>query len=240
VRRRRAEAAGALCALLAVAPNAFADELVPFEVSYTWIWHGLSVAESKLQLQKSDGDWIYQSRSEPRGIGRLMSERPVQRSVLRVTDAGVQPLTYHADDGTPSTKRDADVTYDWNAHRVNGTYEDKKVDMPLVPGIQDDLSVQIAMMVELLRGRTPDRFSLLNGASVREYRYVREGEETLQTPLGSLATIVYRSQKEGSPRATRFWCAPSRGFIPVRVEQKRKDEVEWTMQIESLQRPLPP
>jgi hypothetical protein len=96
------------------------------------------------------------------------------------------------------------------------------------------------MMVELLRGRTPDRFSLLDGASVREYRYVREGEETLQTPLGSLATIVYRSQKEGSPRATRFWCAPSRGFIPVRVEQKRKDEVEWTMQIESLQRPLPP
>jgi hypothetical protein len=229
-----------LCALPVLTTNASADDLMPFEVSYTWIWHGLTVAESKLQLQKSDGNWIYESRSEPRGIGRLMSERPVQRSTLRVTDSGVQPLTYHADDGTPSTKRDADVTFDWDAQRMTGTYEDKKVDRPLVPGIQDDLSVQIAMMVELLRGRTPDRFSLLDGNSVREYRYVREGEQTLQTPVGSLATIVYRSQKEGSPRATRFWCAPSHGFIPVRVEQKRKDEVEWTMQIESLQRPLSP
>jgi len=227
-----------LCVLPFVAADASADELIPFEVSYTWIWHGLTVAQSTLRLQKSDGDWIYQSHSEPRGIGRLMSERPVQKSLLRVTDAGVQPLTYHADDGTPSTKRDADITFDWNAHRVTGTYEDKKVDTPLVAGIQDDLSVQVAMMVELLRGRTPERFSLLDGNSVREYRYVRDGEETLQTPLGSIQTLIYRSHKEGSPRITRFWCAPARGFVPVRVEQKRKDEVEWTMQIESLQRPL--
>ena len=124
-------------------PNAFADELVPFEASYTWIWHGLRLPNRNYSCRRAMATWIYQSRSEPRGIGRLMSERPVQRSVMRVTDAGVQPLTYQADDGTPSTKRDADVTYDWNAHRVNGTYEDKKVDMPLVPGIQDDLSVHL-------------------------------------------------------------------------------------------------
>jgi hypothetical protein len=229
-----------LCALPLVAVDASAEELQPFQASYTWIWHGLTVAESTLQLQKSADDWIYQSRSEPRGIGRMMSERPVQKSTLRVTDAGVQPLTYHADDGTSSTKRDADVTFDWNAHRVSGVYEDKKVDRPLVSGIQDDLSVQIALMVELLRGRTPDQFSLLDGNSVREYRYVREGEATVQTPIGSIATIIYRSQKEGSPRVTRFWCAPERGFIPVRVEQTRKDDIEWTMQIESLQRPFNP
>jgi hypothetical protein len=223
-------------ALTAFAGNAAADELKPFRASYTWVWHGLTVAESKLQLEKKEDTWLYQSRSEPRGIGRMMSERPVQRSLMRVTDAGVEPLSYHADDGTSSTKRDADITFDWNAGRVTGVYEDQKVDMPLVPGIQDDLSVQIAMMVELLHGRTPERFLLINGNSVREYRYARESETTLTTPVGNIATIVYRSQKEGSPRVTRFWCAPSRGFIPLRVEQKRKDDVEWTMEIQSLER----
>jgi hypothetical protein len=230
---------GLLCsalALLAVSATASADELKPFQASYTWIWHGLTVAESKLQLEKQDDTWIYQSRSEPRGIGRVMAERPVQQSVLRVTESGVQPLTYHADDGTPSTKRDADITFDWTARHVSGVYEDKKVDRALVPGIQDDLSVQVAMMVELLRGRAPEQFSLLDGNSVREYRYVREGEATLETPVGSIATVIYRSQKEGSPRATRFWCAPSRGYIPLRVEQKRNDDVEWILQIESLER----
>jgi len=38
--------------------------------------------------------------------------------------------------------------------------------------------VQVALMVELLRGHTPIIFSLLNKNAVREYRYVREGEAT--------------------------------------------------------------
>ena len=223
-------------ALLAIAGNAAAAELRPFQATYTWVWRGLTVAESKLQLQRQDDTWIYQSKSEPRGIGRVMSERPVQRSLMRVTEAGVKPLSYNADDGTSSTKRDANVTFDWTAGRVTGVYEDKKVDMALMPGVQDDLSVQIAMMVELLRGRTPEQFLLLDGNSVRQYNYTHDGEETLTTPIGTIETIIYKSQKEGSPRATRFWCAPAKGYIPMRVQQKRGNDVEWTMQIESLER----
>lgn len=237
---QRCTRAGALLcaslALVALERNTSADELKPFRASYTWVWHGLTVAESTLQLRQKDDTWVYQSRSEPRGIGRMLSERPVQRSVMRITEAGVEPLSYAADDGTSSTKRDAQVTFDWSAGRVTGVYEDKQVDMRLSPGVQDDLSIQIALMVALLRGHTPDRFSLLDGNSVRQYRYLREGEETLQTPIGAIATIVYASHKEGSPRVTRFWCAPAHGFIPMKVEQKRKEEIEWTLQIGSVQR----
>jgi hypothetical protein len=201
------------------------------------VWHGMTVALSTLRLQqRPDGTWVYDSKSEPRGIGRMFSERPTMQSIMRVTEAGVQPLSYHADDGTSSASRAADVKFDWESGRVTGVYEDVKVDMPAKPGIQDDLSVQIALMNELLRGRTPDKFLLLNKDSVREYRYVREREETVSTRLGSLQTVVYRSEKEGSPRVTRFWCTPSLGFIPVRVEQKRGDDVEWRMDIQSLHR----
>jgi hypothetical protein len=228
---------------LAFAASAFAhsararaDELKPFEASYNWIWHGMTVAVSTLQLERKDDNWVYRSKSEPRGIGRMFSERPTQESVLRVTEAGVQPLSYKADDGTSSTKRDANVQFDWEHGRMSGVYEDAKVDMPMPPGIQDDLSVQIALMVELLRDHTPEQFSLLSGNSVREYRYSREGEETLKTPLGTVQTIIYRSQKQNSPRITRFWCAPSLGYIPLRVEQKRNDDVEWTMQVQSVKR----
>jgi len=230
-----------LFALVALATSArtAADELKPFDASYTWSWHGLTVAASTLKLEHHDDAWTYRSKSEPRGIGRMLAERPLLESTMRVTDAGVQPLSFRADDGTSSTKRDADVKFDWDHGRATGVYDDTKVDLPLTPGIQDDLSIQVAMMVELLRGRTPDKFSLLDKNSVREYRYAREGEETLSTPFGEVSTIVYRSQKQGSPRVTRFWCAPSRGFIPMRVEQKRLEEVEWTMQIQSLTREGP-
>jgi Protein of unknown function (DUF3108) len=246
VLRRRHPALGlfrlALSPLLAVlaltlVATASAEELRPFDASYDWIWHNMTVAVSSLHLERQDGNWVYRAKSEPRGIGRMFSERPTQESVLKVTDDGVRPISYKADDGTSATKRDANVQFDWEHNRVTGVYEDAKIDMtPMPPGIQDDLSVQIALMVELLRGHTPDKFSLLSGNSVREYRYSRDGEETLTTPVGTIETIIYRSEKQNSPRTTRFWCAPSLGYIPLRVQQKRKDDVEWTMQIQSVKR----
>jgi Protein of unknown function (DUF3108) len=228
---------------IAASATAWADEparpmgeLKPFQASYNWIWHGMTVAESSLDLEHQDSNWVYRSRSEPRGIGRMFSERPLQESVMQVNDDGVRPLSYKADDGTSSTKRDANVQFDWQNNRVTGVYEDAKVDMPIPPDMQDDLSVQIALMVELLRGHTPAKFSLISGNQVREYRYSREGEETLTTPVGTLQTIIYRSEKQYSPRATRFWCAPSLGYIPLRVQQKKGDDVEWTMQVQSVKR----
>jgi hypothetical protein len=213
-----------------------ADELKPFEASYVWGWHGMTVAVSSLKLEQQGDTWVYASKSEPRGIGRMFSERPTQQSTLRVTETGVRPLRYTADDGTSSTKRDADVQFDWEHNRVTGVYEGVKVDLPLQPGIQDDLSVQIALMVELLAGRTPDQFLLIDKNTVREYRYTRGNEESVSTPLGKIDTVIYRSQKKGSPRITRFWCAPSLGYIPLRVEQEKDGDVQWTMQIQSLRR----
>lgn len=234
--RRMRRTGLALAISVFLSTTTLADELKPFEASYDWIWHGVTVAVSTLWLEQQDDKWIYRSKSEPRGIGRMFSERPTQESVMEITDAEVRPLSYKADDGTSSTRRDANVQFDWQHNRITGVYEDTRVDMPIPPGIQDDLSVQIALMVKLLAGHTPTKLSLLSGNAVREYRYSREGEETLTTPVGTIQTIIYRSEKQYSPRVTRFWCAPSLGFIPLRVQQKRKNDVEWTMQAQSVKR----
>jgi Protein of unknown function (DUF3108) len=226
-----------LCSFaLATSQLASADELKPFEASYAWIWHGMTVAVSRLKLEQQQDTWLYSSHSDPRGIGRVFAERPTQQSTIRVSDNGVQPLHYKADDGTSSGKRDTDLQFDWEHNRVTGVYEAVKVDMPLQPGTQDDLSVQIALMVELLAGHTSAQLNLIDKNSVREYEYTREGEESLSTPLGKVDTVIYRSQKKGSPRITRFWCAPQHGYIPMRVEQKKGDEVQWEMKLESVKR----
>jgi hypothetical protein len=34
-----------------------ADELKPFEASYVWIWHGMTVAVSSLKLEKQGDTW---------------------------------------------------------------------------------------------------------------------------------------------------------------------------------------
>jgi hypothetical protein len=224
-----------LVAALGVAVPAAADALTPFTASYSWSWHGAVIAVSTLKLEQRQGDtWIYSSSSEPRGLGNLYPMRPNLRSVLRVTDQGVQPLSYHATDGTSGNARGADVTFDWDARHASGVYEGVKVDLALKSGVQDDLSIQIALLYALRQGRTPAGLSMIDKNSIRDYDYQREGEQTIDTKLGRIDTVIYASRHPNSPRVTRFWCAPSKGYIPMRVEQKRIDSVEWTLEIQSL------
>jgi hypothetical protein len=225
-----------VCLSVALAAAAHADELKPYQATYNGIWHGMTVAVSNLKLEQTGDTWTYSSKSEGRGLGRFVSDMaPDQTSVVRVTPTGIAPVSYRSG-GSSSASTSIELKYDWQAHRVSGNYQGTTVDLPLTPEVQDDGSVQLALMVELLAGRTPHSFQLIDKNSVREYKFAREGEATVKTPMGDVATVIYRAQKTYSPRITRFWCAPDRGFIPMKVEQKKGDDVQWTLQIQSLTR----
>jgi len=223
-------------ALLLTATAAAADELKPYTAVYHGIWHGITVAASTLKLERNGDAWTYTSRSEPRGIGRMASGvfPPLQVSVSRIAAEGVQPQSFKSTGGDPG--KSIELTYDWLAKRVTGTYEGTPVDLPLTPQVQDDGSVQLHLMVEILAGRNPATVQLIDKNSVREYQFSRDGEETLETPMGNVHTVIFKSQKKYSPRITRFWCAPERGYIPMKVEQKKGDDVQWTLRIQSLSR----
>jgi hypothetical protein len=222
---------------LAATGVAAADELMPYTASYNGIWRGITVALSTLKLEQTGDKWTFSSRSEPRGIGKLASGvfPPLQVSVVRVTDQGVLPQSFKSSGGDPN--KGIQLDYEWQTHRVTGVYEGTEVNLPLTPQVQDDGSVQLHLMVELLSGRTPSTVQLIDKNEVREYDFTREGEATMQTAIGEVHTVVFRSQKKYSPRITRFWCAPDRGYIPMKVQQTKGDDVQWTLEIQSLKRP---
>jgi hypothetical protein len=227
----------ALTTLVLLASSAtVADELKPYTATYAGIWRGMTVAVSTLKLEHTGDTWTFSSRSEARGIGKLASGvfPPLQVSVVRVTDQGVLPQSFKSNGGNAG--KSIELNYNWQTHKVSGTYEGTNVDLPLTPRVQDDGSVQLGLMVELLAGRTPPNVQLIDKNSVREYEFSRDGEATINTPMGDVRTVVFKSQKKYSPRITRFWCAPDRGYIPMRVQQKKDDDVQWTLEIQSLKR----
>jgi hypothetical protein len=212
------------------------NQLKPYQATYNGIWHGMTVAVSNMKLEQTGDTWTYSARSEPRGIGHLASGvfPPLQTSVVRVVDSQIQPLSYKSTGGNRANT--TELTYDWQAKRVTGIYQGTPVDLPLTQGVHDEASVQLYLMVALISGHTPSNIQLIDKNTVREYQLARDGEATLQTPFGPVATVVYRSQKAYSPRITRFWCAADRGFVPIKVQQTIGDDVQWTMQIQSLTR----
>jgi hypothetical protein len=227
--------------LVAVATAAYAaasTDVQPYSASYSVEWRGMGAGTSTVELAKLEGDrWTYTSRNLARGLFKLALPNPItQSSVFRIRDGKVVPLTYRMDDGSKQTTRDISLDFNWPARRVTGTAEDEPVDVEMPEGAQDALTAQVVLMRELLAGREPGNLRLIDKDEVKLYDYVREGTETLRTPLGEIETVIYRSSRQGSNRVTRLWLAPGLGYVPVRAQQKRGDRTEFTMMVRSLER----
>jgi len=233
---RRQALYSALGAMLLAGTVAQTAELKPFTASYSVAWRGITAGAATVSLtQPTPDQWLYTSQVVARGVFRaVMPGQISQRSELRLQHDGIQPLHYTV--SGPERARPQELTFNWTTLRVAGTAGDKTVDAAIEPGTQDDLSVQVALMHELNQGRTPSGFRIFNDRGLREYDYRREGTATLETALGSIETVIYHSGRAGSDRVTRYWCAPSLGYLPLQVQQKRGERVEVTMSIQKLQR----
>ena len=214
---------------------AHAAELQPFTVSFNVTWHGMAAGRSKLELQRmADGRWSYSSQSEAQGLFRLALPAELKsRSIFTIQNGQVVPEHFTGDDGTDSQKRDQDLVFDWERGRVTGIAEKQPVDLPTQPGLQDGMSIQVSLIHALLAGHVPSRVVMVDKTKIKEYVYSAEGTASVKTPLGVRQTVIYRSGRPGSPHGTWFWCDPQLGFLPVKVERRTGNNVEWSMTLES-------
>ena len=228
-----------LSALMLLAPgsllHAGTEAPAAFSATYAVAWHGITAGESLLQLTGADGTWRYTSHIQAHGIFRLVfPDALVQSSTFALQDGHVAPLTY-SESGQKSDHSDGlDLTFDRGTGRVRGTAGTRRVDQPLIAGVQDPLSVQVELMRQLTAGEQPQRFVLFDRDESKEYRYTREGNVPLDTALGQIDAVIYRSDRPDSDRVTRLWLAPDLGYLPVRAERSRGGSVDLSLRILSL------
>lgn len=208
----------------------------PFTAVYALEWHGITAGYSTLSLtESSPGIYVYSSVNRARGLFKLAFPDAIsERSTFRIVHGRIEPLEYREDDGGGRQDQNVALRFDWQAGEVRGHSGNKTVSQPLEPGTQDPLSVQIALMRQLAAGGSPTSFLLFDKTEAAQYRYTRESEAALDTPLGHLETVVYRSDRPDSDRVMRFWLAPTLGFLPVRAERERRGKTEFELHIREL------
>lgn len=181
--------------------------------------------------------YTYETRANPSLLARLVvNPNALERSVMTIDDAGVHPVHWQVDDGKSGNKEDGELTFDRASMRVRGEVKGKKVDLPVEPGLQDRISVQIAVMTALARGVEPGTIPMVDGDHIKYYLYKKKATATIDTKIGKVETVVYEATREKSDRVSRFWLAPSLGYASVRAEQERKGRVETVMTIVELKR----
>jgi hypothetical protein len=145
--------------------------ITPFSVSYEVIFRGLNAGTASLTLQRENGArWRYESRNEARGLFRLAFPGEItQTSLFRIDNDLVIPLEYRADDGSESTDKDISLNFDHAAGKVTGVAERINVNLPIESGVQDPMSVQIAVIQALSLGQTPGRYAMVDKQEVKTY-----------------------------------------------------------------------
>lgn len=205
----------------------------PFVATYTIAWHGISAGTSTLELRRIAPQlYLYTSTDRAYGVFRLAFPHPMQQSSRFSIDAGeVRPLAFQAG-GVGNAVM---AQFDWTDGQVTGMAKGKRLDLKLQAGTQDPLSVQIAIMLKLLAQDAPKSFWMLNTDEIDRFQYVRHQESTLDTPLGSLRTILYTSHQPGSNKTTYLWLAPALNYMPARAEQHVKGSTQVALEIQAFE-----
>jgi len=215
--------------------------LAPFVATFQVAWHGISAGDSTLTLAAQTPDtFVYSSNIKAHGLFHLVfPDALIQSSTFTLADGHVIPLHYQESGLARDHSDVVDISFDRDTGRVHGKADTHNVDQPLDPGVQDPMSVQIELMRQLQAGLMPTRFKLFDKNEAKEYWYTRERTETLQTPLGAIDAVVYRSDRPGSDRVTRLWLAPSLNYMPLQANRSRKGSVDLSMRIISVTHPTP-
>ncbi|MBL8251149.1 MAG: DUF3108 domain-containing protein [Candidatus Competibacter sp.] len=233
--------AALLGSLLASGPDlALSDELPvkPFRARYEVYGSGFAIGEAVMSLAAA-GPNAYQMSTQvrPNGLAAMLVSGQIdERASGEIRDGAIRPLRYERRVETPKKKQTVQLRFDWAAGQLHASDNERRATLPLSPGVLDPLSLNLQVMWDLQRGRLPPQYVLADETETKDYQIKNEGEETLETSVGTLRAARISQAKPGKTRITTFWFAPDLRYLPVRVLQQKDNKEVLRMEIRAVER----
>lgn len=207
-------------------PLARANELMPHRAEYKV---KISVVSGQLntELKATDTGYAATHVIKPTGLSKMITNgRMSVSSTFRAEAHGVKPVTYHAID-TIGDDPETHITFDWDTNEASGTVGDEDVLLHLDGIAHDSVSIQYALMYDLLNGGPDSTYVLFDVDKMRVAEVRNVGTKQVKTKAGQFDVVGIQHQKQGSSRVTTLWCARELGYLPVIIEQHRKGKLNF-------------
>lgn len=221
----------ATAALLAVT-TAMASDLTPHRAEYKV---RISVLSGQLntELRKTDNAYVATHVVKPTGVSRVLARgrMKVSSEFIQAEDS-IRPVAYHAVD-TIGDDPEAHITFDWEANQATGTVGDEDVVLQLDGLAHDTVSIQYALMLDLINERPNASYVLFDVDEMRAADIRNVGTKTVKTRAGKFDVVGIQHQKVGSSRTTTLWCARELDYLPVIIEQHRKGKLNFQASLTS-------
>ena len=188
----------------------------------------ISVVGGRLStaLEATDSGYIARHFVEPTGMSRIVARGEiVEVSEFAAGDDGIYPISYQTNDTLAKDDPSADIQFDWNTFEASGTVNDEEFHADLDRLRQDRVSIQYALMHDLLNDQLRTRYELFEADKLKTLNVRSIGSRQIKVPAGTFTAVGIQHQAENSSRVTTLWCAEELGYLPVVIEQHRKGKL---------------
>ena len=216
-----------VCGLfLSAGPVRANEALVPHTAEYKI---KISVLGGKLRtsFQSTEQGYTATSTIKATGMARLVAHGDItESSVFRRSDDGLRPAEFHSVDSLSSRGEIVDLTFDWDTQVVAGLIDGADFSADLDGIVHDRVSLQYALMQDLMNGGHRDTYSLQDAEKLKLLTVTSMGSDTVKVPFGTFEAIGIQHRAGNSSRVTTLWCAKELGYLPIKIEQHRKGKLK--------------
>ena len=217
-----------LLGLFPGAANASTLVLEPFQSEYAVDYSGFR-ASRKVSLEKVGEEYILRSTTRLKGIARLSGYGPVYEvSRFTLQNGMIRPTLYSIGEDKENPKRDIRIEFDWSLGLSEGFAKGEAQSFPLAVGTQDPLTFELMGRLLLAEGKRDFALHVHEGHRVRDYRFIEEGEETLNIASRAISSTRFFIDRNSS-RKLYYWFADDSAHLPLQIRQLLGQKTKGTV-----------
>ncbi len=219
----------------------YAAPLTPYRADYeaTWKagWFPITVQATrtlkKLDPQPDNDDsaqWqlTFEAYSSVADLSEI-SQFTIQEHTIR-------PVNYYYKTSGFLTKKRRSQEFNWQKNKVWLPNKDIWAEYSLPENLQDNLSYQEQIRLDLRQGRTEFSYPVAYKHRLKEYQFKVVGESQLKTKEGLITAIeVAQVQLKKPNESTRLWFAKDHDFLLLKLETKKRNGNKHTVILKNAQ-----
>jgi hypothetical protein len=200
--------------------------LIPHRAEYK-VKISLVSGRLNTELRETETGYVAHHVIRPTGLSKLIARGTMDvTSDFAVGKDGVRPQHFIAVDTIRDDPK-IDLQFNWDTNQAAGTVGEDHVSLQLDGISFDSVSIQYALMRDLLNEEVAGEYTLFDVDKMRIATVTDAGSKQIETKAGSFTATGVRHQKTGSSRVTTLWCVEELGYLPVVIEQHRKDKLNF-------------
>ena len=220
------------------ANNVFSMDLVS-KHSYVITKGNIQFAKTINSFYKSNGKSVFEVYSSTSGIFKFKKDIRKEMSIFKILDNRIISEEY----SFSRQKKDTYETYLTKISRdetkqsstiVEKNDQNETIYHPYLKNVHDRLSVQLDYKNKIKSGKYNQVYTVLDKGRVREYRFSKESLDVISTIFGDTKCIVVKRIIKDNKRSTLTWYAIGHDLIPVMIKQYRKDNLQFTVKLDSI------